>query len=166
MTRYAIGLGSNQGDRLAHLQAGIRLISELGDVEAVSGLYQTDPIGGPEQGAYLNAVAVLSSPLDPAALLDGLHQIEAGRGRVREEKWGPRTLDLDIVASDVSWAEAPRIPHPRAAEREFVLRPLVEVWAEAEVSPGLTAVRALADLDPQGVELVSQDWLPEMDFRP
>ncbi|MGH8947391.1 MAG: 2-amino-4-hydroxy-6-hydroxymethyldihydropteridine diphosphokinase, partial [Acidimicrobiia bacterium] len=130
MTRFAIALGSNEGARLDHMRHAVGELRDLGTIEAISGLYETEPVGGPAQDPYLNAVAILDTTSEPHELLVGLHRIEAGHGRVRDIHWGPRTLDLDIVASDGGSIRAPdlEIPHPRAAERRFVLEPLCEVW--------------------------------------
>ncbi len=161
MTRYAIGLGSNMGDRLAFLRAGVHGLKELGDVGDVSGLYETAPIGGPEQDPYLNAVALVGSDLGPRQLLAELNRIEAEQKRERRERWGARTLDLDIIAIDEPWVDTPdlQIPHPRASEREFVLRPLVEVWPEAFVSDDLPAQAALDASDDQGVDRLARVWI-------
>lgn len=160
MTRYAIGLGSNLGDRLAHLIEGCRAIeTTLGPIE-VSSLYETEPVGGPEQGPFLNAVAVVDTDLSPERVLDVLQDIERTQGRERSVPWGPRTLDLDVVAGPAVDTERLMVPHPRAAEREFVLRPLAEVWPDAVVGHDLTASQALAKLGGQGVERVAPDWRP------
>ncbi|MBW3665993.1 MAG: 2-amino-4-hydroxy-6-hydroxymethyldihydropteridine diphosphokinase, partial [Actinobacteria bacterium] len=145
MTRYAIGLGSNLGDRLDNLRAGVRGLRSLGSVQALSSVYGTEPLGGPSQGPYLNAVAILESELGPVALLEALARIEDQAGRAREERWGPRTLDLDILASDVGpvSTDALEVPHPRVGEREFALRPLAEVWPEAPLGADMTAAEAL-----------------------
>jgi 2-amino-4-hydroxy-6-hydroxymethyldihydropteridine diphosphokinase len=144
MTRFAIALGSNVGARLDHLRRAVAALERLGSVDAVSGVYETEPVGGPAQDPYLNAVAILDTTSEPHDLLEALHRIEADNGRVREVRWGPRTLDLDIVASDGRRVRDPdlEIPHPRAAERRFVLEPLCEVWPEAIVAEGLTAATA------------------------
>ena len=112
---------------------------------AVSDFHETVPVGGPEQGDFLNAVVVVDTALGPEELLAELQRIEDDHGRVRVERWGPRTLDLDLVAMDGVRRDTPEltVPHPRAAERRFVLVPLVEVWPDAEVAPGVTASRAL-----------------------
>lgn len=162
MTRYAIGLGSNLGDRLAHLSDALQAIERrLGPVD-VSSLYETDPVGGPEQAPFLNAVAVVDTEMTPDEVLDVLQGIERSQGRERSVRWGPRTLDLDVVAGPPVATERLTVPHPRAAEREFVLRPLAEVWPEAVVDVGLTAMQALAEVDGQGVELVGSDWRPQI----
>lgn len=162
MTRYAIGLGSNLGDRIAHLRTAIDGLGAMGPV-VVSSLYETAPVGGPDQGPYLNAVAILETDLDPSALLEKLHLIEADHKRERNQRWGARTLDLDILSVDGPAVIEPdlQIPHPRAAEREFVLRPLVEVWPGAWVSTGVTAKEALDHCDDQGVDRLSQDWVEQ-----
>lgn len=131
--RAIVALGSNLGDRAAHLRFGL---SRLGDVVTTSQVFETDPVGGPdEQGAYLNMVAVVDTDLDPYQFMRRLHAIEAEAGRVRTVHWGPRTLDLDIIFFDdivlssgtSAEAGALTIPHPRFAERRFVLEPLNEV---------------------------------------
>lgn len=161
MTRYAIALGSNQGDRAGHLRGAIDGMGGLGSVVAVSGLYETEPIGGPDQGPFLNAVAVLDTPLPPAELLERLQAIEDDRGREREMRWGPRTLDLDIVAVDGGPVDQPglQIPHPRAAERRFVLQPLVDVWPEADIGGRVTAAEALGPVADQEVDLLAPRWV-------
>lgn len=163
MTRYFIGLGSNVGDRLGHLVGACQQIGErLGSWEG-SAIYETEPVGGPDQDPFLNAVVAVDSDLDPPALLDVLHVIEAGSGRERTVRWGPRTLDLDIVAWDGPPYSDDRlvIPHPRAAERAFVLAPLAERWPDAVVGPGgVNARRALGHVDRKGVDRLSGDWAP------
>jgi 2-amino-4-hydroxy-6-hydroxymethyldihydropteridine diphosphokinase len=162
VTRYAIGLGSNLGDRLQHLiEATGELTGRLGDLE-VSPLYETAPVGGPAQDPFLNAVAVVDTDAEPLAVLDVCQAIELQHGRERQVRWGPRTLDLDIIASDGSRMSTDRltIPHPRVTEREFVLRPLADLWPEAPVGDGLTAREALDTLAEQGVDRLEKDWIP------
>ena len=162
MNRYAIGLGSNSGDRLGHLVGAWREIGEKVGIRSVSPLYETAPMGGPEQGPYLNAVMIVETGLAPLELLDVLEGIEHHHGRDREVRWGPRTLDLDILALEGSahLEERLSIPHPRAREREFVLRPLNDVWPGAMVADGLTAAGALDLIDDQGVDLLATNWTP------
>jgi 2-amino-4-hydroxy-6-hydroxymethyldihydropteridine diphosphokinase len=134
---------------MALLRAGARGLLTTPGVRFVasSSVYETDPVGGPEQGAYLNAVLVVLTDLPPAALLERAQAIEAEQGRVRLERWGPRTLDIDVlsIGDTVSADPLLTLPHPRAAERAFVLVP----WAEADggyVVPGLgRTVTALLD---------------------
>lgn len=163
MTRTAIALGSNLGDRLEHLRAAVEGLEQLGEVVSVSSVFETEPVGGPDQGRYLNAVAVVDTGLEPTELLDRLLEIEQGRGRVRTERWGPRTLDLDIVVYDDRSIDRDRlqIPHPRAHERGFVLAPLVEVWPDAELADGSTARQAWSASDGAGLRRYDGDWRSE-----
>ncbi len=130
-----IGLGSNQGNRREHLTGAVRALREMGGirVEAISSVYETTPVG-PPQPMYLNAVMRVSTNLSPFALLGVLHGIEDASGRVRQERWGPRTLDLDLLMVDDLVIETPilTLPHPRLAERDFVLVPLNELNPEAK----------------------------------
>jgi dihydroneopterin aldolase/2-amino-4-hydroxy-6-hydroxymethyldihydropteridine diphosphokinase len=143
-----LALGSNLGDRLAHLQAAARALAGLAPLRA-SGVWETDPVGGPEQGPYLNAVVVLAPspalPADPLALLDLTQSLELMRDRERRERWGPRTLDIDIVAVGAGTLATDRLvlPHPRASERAFVLLPWLEVEPDA-VLPGAGPIADLA----------------------
>jgi 2-amino-4-hydroxy-6-hydroxymethyldihydropteridine diphosphokinase len=128
--RAIIALGSNLGDRVAYLRFGLESLS---NVIAQSQVFETDPVGGPDnQGAYLNMVAIVDTDLDPFALLRRLLQIEADAHRVRVERWGPRTLDLDILFYDdyAINSEELTIPHPRFSERRFVLEPLAETFSD------------------------------------
>ena len=127
MTRSFIGVGSNLGDRRQYLRDAV---DSLPDKVAVSGVYETDPVGGPgRQGPYLNIVVELETELSPSALLSVCHRIESAAHRVRDERWGPRTLDLDIIWMDGVSMDEPRltIPRPRWKERKFVLAPLREL---------------------------------------
>lgn len=162
--RAAIALGSNMGDRLSHLRFAVERLGGLGTILSVSSLYETAPVGGPDQGPYLNAVVVLDTALTPAELLEGTQAIEADAGRVRVERWGPRTLDLDIVTiADASGepihleAVDLEVPHPRARERRFVLEPLAEVWPDAPLD-GTTAAACLPQVTDQEVEWLGRGW--------
>jgi 2-amino-4-hydroxy-6-hydroxymethyldihydropteridine diphosphokinase len=152
VTRAYVGLGSNLGDRMAALDAAVRALDA--DVQthvmAVSQVYETEPVGGPEQGPYLNAVAVLETDRSPRELLVLLLATEDGLGRVRGERWGPRTLDLDLLLYDGPPIDSPEltVPHPRAKERAFVLVPLVDADPFARFPDGEAAVEALARLAP------------------
>ena len=156
----AIGLGSNVGDRETHLREAVGQLKSLGRMIRTSSLYETAPVGGPEQDWYLNAVVTLFTELDPRSLLRGLHAIEDLAGRTREVRWGPRTLDLDLLAYDAITIRTTdlTIPHPRAHERAFVLVPLAEVWAKADLGVG-TAGDLAATIDRTEVVLVAQDWV-------
>jgi 2-amino-4-hydroxy-6-hydroxymethyldihydropteridine diphosphokinase len=139
-----IGLGANLGDRLASLRAAAARIGALGTVRARSTVYETEPVGGPPQPRYLNAALALETAVEPEALMRELLAIESAMGRVRVEKNGPRTIDLDVL-----WIEgvamstvALEVPHPRLAERAFALAPLLEVAPDARDATG----RAYAEI--------------------
>jgi 2-amino-4-hydroxy-6-hydroxymethyldihydropteridine diphosphokinase len=153
--RAVLGLGSNQGDRLATLQGAIDALAATPGVipVAVSGVFETDPVGGPEQPDYLNAVVVIETTLQAPELLERAHQIEQQHDRVRSERWGPRTLDIDLVAvgADVIAELDLVIPHPRAAQRAFVLVPWVHADPEASLPGHGPVVELLAGLDASGV---------------
>jgi 2-amino-4-hydroxy-6-hydroxymethyldihydropteridine diphosphokinase len=152
MTRAHVALGSNLGDRMAALDAAVRALDadEQTHVMAVSRVYESKPVGGPEQDPYLNAVAVLETDRDPHSLLDLLLLTEDRLGRVRAERWGPRTADLDLILYDGPPVSSPdlTVPHPRARERAFVLVPLMEVDPYASFPGGETAAEALVRLGP------------------
>jgi 2-amino-4-hydroxy-6-hydroxymethyldihydropteridine diphosphokinase len=152
MTRAHVALGSNLGDRMATLDAAVRALDadEQTHVMAVSRVYESEPVGGPEQGPYLNAVAVLETDRDPHSLLDLLLLTEDRLGRVRAERWGPRTADLDLILYDGPPVSSPdlTVPHRRARERAFVLVPLMEVDPYASFPDGETAAEALVRLGP------------------
>jgi 2-amino-4-hydroxy-6-hydroxymethyldihydropteridine diphosphokinase len=128
--RAFLSLGSNLGDRRAYLSAAIR---RLPDVVAVSGLYETDPVGGPPgQGSYLNCVVELSTVRTPRELLASAQAAEVAAARVRLERWGPRTLDVDVLLVGDEVVDEPdlTVPHPRMWERGFVLVPLADLAPE------------------------------------
>lgn len=157
MTRAAVGLGSNLGDRLAHLRRAISGLSRLGVVESVSSLYETAPVGGPPQADYLNAVVVLETHLQPGPFLERLGELERASGRRQALRWGPRPLDLDIlIFGDRTVEEAGlTIPHPRLTQRRFALEPLVEAWPEVRLPGGILLVDMLADLSDQELRRVA-----------
>lgn len=133
MSRYYLGIGANLGDRAGHLRDAIEWLDEAGTVVAVSGLYRSAPIG-PEQPEFLNAAVALESDLSPYDLLSRLHAIEDRLGRHRGERWGPRTIDIDILAGpELVESDTLDLPHPRWAERRFVVDPLSEVF-ESDVA--------------------------------
>jgi 2-amino-4-hydroxy-6-hydroxymethyldihydropteridine diphosphokinase len=131
MTRAYLALGSNLGDRRAHLQGAVdALRAEPGvAVTGVSRVYETDPVGGPAQGVYYNAVVVIETRLDAPELLALAQRIENRAGRERAERWGPRTLDIDVLLCGDAEIDEPElvVPHPRMWERGFVLAPLRDV---------------------------------------
>lgn len=153
--RVVLALGSNQGGRLAMLQGAVDALADTPDltVLAVSPVYETDPVGGPEQPDFLNAVVVAEGPQSPRTLLERALAIEDAFDRTREVRWGPRTLDVDVIVVGDEVVDEPDlvVPHPLAAERAFVLVP----WADADpaaVVPGAGPVtELLAGLDRSGV---------------
>lgn len=165
-TTCLIALGSNLGERLENVRAGVRGIAAIGGVEvvSVSKLYETAPVGGPDdQGAYYNAAVRAETTLGAAELLRELHRIEAGRERERVIRWGPRTLDLDVLVHGdlVSDDPALQVPHPRQHERRFVLVPVCDVAPEL-VHPrlGRTMAELLAELPVEAGDLwaIDDDW--------
>ena len=159
----AVGLGSNLGDRERHLADAVALLDATPGVRvtAVSGVVETDPVGGPEQGRYLNAVATCEVA-SARVLLAAAQTAEAAAGRERGERWGPRTLDVDLLAAgDEAWSEPDLVlPHPRAHERAFVLLP----WAELEPGRRL-AGRTVAELA-AAAGTTGVDPRPDVDLRP
>jgi 2-amino-4-hydroxy-6-hydroxymethyldihydropteridine diphosphokinase len=129
---YVIGLGANLGDRLGTLQAALVALERVGVVQALSALYESAALG-PPQPDYLNAAVLLETTLDPRALLETLLAIERAHGRERTERWGPRTLDLDVLHADDLVLSEPglTIPHPELARRRFALMPLLDVRPDA-----------------------------------
>ncbi|MCY3619485.1 MAG: 2-amino-4-hydroxy-6-hydroxymethyldihydropteridine diphosphokinase [Acidimicrobiaceae bacterium] len=127
--RAFVALGSNLGDRLAYLQ---NAVNGFDDVDAVSDVYETKPVGGPEQGPYLNMVMRLETSASPRELLRQCRRSELEAGRVRVVRWGPRTLDADLLWIDGERVDEPDlvVPHPRMYERDFVLVPLADVGAD------------------------------------
>ena len=130
--RAFVGLGSNLGDRLGHLERAVGLLAARGDLVAVSPVYETEPVGGPEQGPYLNVVVELSTAETPRALLERCRALEEDAQRVRTVRFGPRTLDADVLlVGDERVEEADLVvPHPRMGERRFVLAPLADLAPE------------------------------------
>jgi len=132
--RAYLGIGSNLGDRLANLQRAVDGLAAAGgvDVVAVSPVYETAPVGGPEQPDYLNAVVAVDTDLTARELLDAALRLEAEAHRVRTERWGPRTLDVDVLLvgdEEVHDADL-EVPHPRMWERGFVIAPLGDLAPE------------------------------------
>ena len=128
MTRAFIGIGSNLGDRVRHLRCGVDGLraSERASLRAVSPVFETAPVGGPEQGDYLNAAIAIEWSGDARGLLTRLLEIERQAGRIRGERHGPRILDLDLLLFGDEVIDEPEllVPHPRMHERAFVLEPL------------------------------------------
>lgn len=170
-----IALGANLGEPVATIHGAVTEIQAGGLVlhPNISGLYETDPVGGPEQPAYVNAVLTGVTRLSARQLLDRLHDLEADYGRTRDVRWGARTLDLDLIEygrpghpSEVR-SDDPELtlPHPRAHERAFVLRPWLDadpgalLRVDGEVRP---VADVLAGLDEGGVRPMTADWIATM----
>ncbi len=136
-----LGLGSNVGDRCRHLHEAVLLLQEHRDIEVedISSIYETDPVGYTEQDKFLNLVIKISTNLKPKELLQIMQNIEHLLGRTREIHWGPRTIDLDILLYNQENIETESliVPHPRMFERAFVLIPLLEIYDElsCKISP-------------------------------
>jgi 2-amino-4-hydroxy-6-hydroxymethyldihydropteridine diphosphokinase len=150
-----LALGSNLGDRRDILQGGVDAIAALSEVclIAVSPVYETVPVGGPPQPDYLNAVVLAETALPSRELLGLLHEIEAAFDRVRVVRWGPRTLDIDVITVSGERSDDPELtlPHPRAHERAFVLAPWHDIDPAAEL-PGYGPVAdLLAGVDAAGI---------------
>ncbi len=132
--RAYLGLGSNLGDRLANLQLALDALAAAPGVEvvAVSPVYETDPVGGPVQDDFLNAVVGIDTELAPRAVLELAMAVEQAARRVRTQRWGPRTLDVDVLTYGEAVIAEPdlEVPHPRMHERAFVLAPLHDVAPE------------------------------------
>jgi len=131
--KAVISLGANIGNPEEQMQLAIAMLREATDVIALSSIYTTEPVGGPVQPNYLNAICIAESDLPAADLLSVLHGIEKTLGREHVERWGPRTIDLDLIqyGTILSSAQELELPHPRAHERKFVLEPWLEVEPDA-----------------------------------
>ncbi len=142
--KVVIALGSNLGDRENYLNTAIQELSAAISITSVSSFYETDPVGGPDQPDYLNAVLIAECTHEPVELMQLLLQIEARLGRVRDVPLGPRTLDLDLITAGdhLISAEELTLPHPRAHERAFVLRPWLEIDPDARI-PGHGSIALL-----------------------
>ncbi|MCK2213967.1 2-amino-4-hydroxy-6-hydroxymethyldihydropteridine diphosphokinase [Actinomadura sp. ATCC 31491] len=156
--KAVLALGSNLGRRFQTLQGAIDALFDAPGLEFVkaSPVYETDPVGGPGgQEPYLNAVVVAETTLEPRTLLERALSVENAFGRVRAERWGPRTLDVDLIVVGERTCDDPdlTLPHPRAHERAFVLVPWLEADPEAAVPGHGRVVDLLAGLDRQGVRL-------------
>ena len=146
MTHAFLALGSNLGDRARHLQSAVDGLARAPGVRvlAVSRVYETDPVGGPAQGPYLNAVVLARTTRTAREVLALAHAAEDAAGRVRDVRWGPRTLDVDVISyGDLTVSDDTlTLPHPRAAERAFVLAP----WHDVDPDAVLPGCGRVADL--------------------
>ena len=146
-----LGLGSNLGDRLANLQAAVdALQAEPGlRVAASSRVWETTPVGGPPQPDYLNAVVRIETDLSARDLLDVARRVESRLGRIRKERWGARTIDVDVLLFDEEQIDEPDlvVPHPRMTERAFVLLPLLELEPDPMLPDGTRLKDVRVDTD-------------------
>jgi 2-amino-4-hydroxy-6-hydroxymethyldihydropteridine diphosphokinase len=164
--RALLGLGSNLGDRLANLQAAVDLLDRRPGVRVLrsSRVYETDPVGGPPQPEYLNAVVETETSLEPRELLTACLDVEHELGRVRAEGWGPRTIDVDVLTFDERTIDEPDlvVPHPRMHERAFVLVPLTELTAD----PMLPGGRRVTELRTSSITLTGvRPFAPPLQVR-
>jgi 2-amino-4-hydroxy-6-hydroxymethyldihydropteridine diphosphokinase len=153
MSRAWIGLGSNLEEPRRQLERAFAALKSLPQsrLRCRSSLYASSPMGPADQPDYLNAVAGLETTLEPLELLDALQAIERSQGRVRNRRWGPRTLDLDLLLYDDRVMHTPRLvlPHPGIAQRDFVLLPLLEAGGDLTIPGRGRVARLLAQCDPR-----------------
>jgi 2-amino-4-hydroxy-6-hydroxymethyldihydropteridine diphosphokinase len=142
--RAVIALGSNLGNRELNIDSAIAELAKIIEITHLSTNHETDPVGGPEQPKYLNAILIAETQLDPHELLISMLEIENKLGRKREIHWGPRTIDLDliVVGDEVVVSDVLVLPHPRAHERKFVLEPWLEIDPTAQI-PGIGLVESI-----------------------
>lgn len=159
-TRAYLSLGSNLGDRLGQLSEAVRRLERVPGIRlvSVSGVYETAPQGKTDQPEFLNCALSLDTDLDALTLLEAMHKVERRMGRIRAERWGPRTIDLDVLLYGTQVVKLPglTVPHPRLGERAFVLVPLLELLEGTGVrpTPDSAALRRMLEALPdQGVRL-------------
>ena len=142
--KAVIALGSNLGNRELYIDSAVAELAKVIEITHLSTNHETDPVGGPEQPKYLNAVAIAETELDPRELLIAMLEIENKLGRKREIHWGPRTMDLDLIiyGEEVIDSEVLVLPHPRAHERKFVLEPWLEIDPGAYI-PGIGEIESI-----------------------
>ena len=150
-TRAFLGIGSNLGDRLANLQQAVDLLGATKGIRVVacSRVYETAPVGGVEQPDFLNVVIEVETDLPARELLAACMRVEQELGRIRETRWGPRTIDIDLLIYDEEEIDEPDliVPHPRMHERSFVMMPLLELESNPMLPAGLEAAGATPEGD-------------------
>jgi 2-amino-4-hydroxy-6-hydroxymethyldihydropteridine diphosphokinase len=156
MVRAYVGLGSNLDDPERQLRRALEALAQLPQTRLAgcSRFYRSAPLGPQDQPDYINAVAAIETTLEAEALLDALQAIEAAQGRVRLRRWGPRTLDLDLLLYGDAVLATPRltVPHPGLAERNFVLYPLADLAPEMVLPDGRALTDLLKQCDAAGLE--------------
>jgi len=142
--KAVIALGSNLGNRELYIDSALAELAKVIEITHLSTNHETDPVGGPEQPKYLNAIAIAETELDPRELLIVMLEIENKLGRKREVHWGPRTIDLDLIVfgDEIIDSEVLVLPHPRAHERKFVLEPWLEIDPDAYI-PGIGEIESI-----------------------
>lgn len=142
--KAVIALGSNLGNRELYIDSAVAELAKVIEITHLSTNHETDPVGGPEQPKYLNAIAIAETELDPRELMIIMLEIENRLGRKREVHWGPRTIDLDLIvfSDEVIDSEVLVLPHPRAHERKFVLEPWLEIDPGAYI-PGIGEIESI-----------------------
>ncbi|HEL1074522.1 TPA: 2-amino-4-hydroxy-6-hydroxymethyldihydropteridine diphosphokinase [Streptococcus equi subsp. zooepidemicus] len=163
MTLVYLGLGTNMGDRAGYLQAAVTALSKLPETELLrqSSIYQTAAWGKKDQNDFLNMVCQLDTKLTPEALLAATQAIEQDLGRVRHEKWGPRTIDIDLLlfGDEPYQSKALTIPHPYMTQRAFVLIPLLEIAPDVTLPDSQKSLRSYLDgLEQSDVALWSHEY--------
>ncbi len=160
MATVFIGLGSNLGDRVANIRMALEKLSSQPEIKirAVSSFYLTKPVGFQDQPDFVNAVAALETDLSPKEMLSVILKIENEMGRVRNFKWGPRNIDIDILLYDnlVLDTRELKIPHPFMTERAFVMKPLAEIAPKLKLPDGRTVKEIINGLDDQGVQRLTE----------
>ena len=155
-SRAYLGLGSNLGDKRGMLIQALERLDAMPGLRVVarSGFYRTPPWGDTNQDWFLNAAVAVETTLAPHDLLAACLAVERALGRVRERKWGPRTIDIDVLVYEGRTVQEPDLvlPHPHLMERAFVLKPLIEIAPDLEIG-GVAIAQALAGLDQAGIEL-------------
>lgn len=144
--RMVISIGSNLDNPATQVERAIERLADEFTLIASSSIYRTSPVGRIDQPEFRNAIAIIEDEREPREVLSRLHALEQEAGRIRDERWGPRTLDLDLISVDSVTSADPTctLPHPRASERAFVLLPWLEIEPDAEL-PGHGSVRALLE---------------------
>jgi 2-amino-4-hydroxy-6-hydroxymethyldihydropteridine diphosphokinase len=156
MTRVALSLGANLGDRVAALQHAVDVLTGIGSLVAMSDVYETNPVGGPDQPDYYNVVVVLDTQAAPGEVLEAARRAEQGQGRTRGVRWGPRTLDVDVLAHGRTVSDDPELtlPHPRATQRGFVMIPWADIDPGFVLPDGRTVADVAAGIPGRGVRRV------------